>query len=87
MLKTLNLDDNLLYEAEAFATQQGTSLNTLIENLMREMLQPYLQKSKERKKVELPIFQGDGLQPGINLNNSHALLDSMEDVENGFTRC
>jgi hypothetical protein len=29
MLKTLNLDDNLLYEAEAFATRQGTSFNTL----------------------------------------------------------
>jgi len=32
MLKTLTDDDNLLYEAEAFATRQGTSLNTLIEN-------------------------------------------------------
>ncbi len=32
MLKTLNLDDNLLYEAEAFATRQGTRLNTLIDN-------------------------------------------------------
>jgi len=86
MLKTLNLDDNLLYEVEDFATRQGTSLNTLIENLMREMLQRYRQKPKKRKRIELPIFQGDGLQPGIDLNNSHALLDLME-VENGFTRC
>jgi len=86
MLKTLNLDDNLLYEAEAFATRQGTSLNTLLENLMREMLQRYQRQPKERKRIELPIFQGDGLQPGIYLNNSHALLDSME-VEDGFTRC
>jgi len=86
MLKTLHLDDNLLYEAEAFATRQGTNLNTMIENLMREMLQRYRQESKERKKIEIPIFHGDGLQPGIDLNNSHALLDSME-VENGFTRC
>jgi len=86
MLKTLNLDDNLLYEAEAFATRQGTNLNTLIENLMREMLQRYQRKPKERKRIQLPIFHGDGLQPGIDLNNSHALLESME-VENGFTRC
>ena len=86
MLKTLNLDDNLLYEAEIFATQQGTSLNTVIENLMREMLQRYRQESKEPKKIKLPTFHGDGLQPGIDLNNSHALLDLME-RENGFTRC
>jgi hypothetical protein len=86
MLKTLNLDDNLLYEAEAFATRQGTNLNTVIENLMREMLQRYRREPSERKKIELPIFHGDGLQPGIDLNNSHALLDSME-VKSGFTRC
>jgi hypothetical protein len=86
MLKTLNIDDNLLHEAEAFATQQGTNLNTLIETSMREMLQRYRQESKEPKKIKLPTFHGDGLQPGIDLNNSHALLDLME-KENGLTRC
>ena len=84
MLKTLDLDDKLLYEAEAFAARQGTNLNRLIENLIRERLQRYQRGQKERKKIELPVFHGDGLQPGVDLNNSRALLDLMEG-ENGFT--
>jgi len=86
MLKTLSLDGELLYEAEAFAQQQGTSLNTLIENLIRETLLHYRRKPKARKKIELPVFHGDGLQPGIDLNNSRTLIDLME-AESGFTRC
>jgi hypothetical protein len=32
----------------------------------------------EREPVRLPTFDGDGLQPGVDLDDSAALLDLME---------
>lgn len=31
-----------------------------------------------RSRVDIPTFRGDGLQPGIDLDNSAALQDVME---------
>lgn len=31
-----------------------------------------------REPVELPTFAGDGLQPGVDLDDSAALVDLME---------
>ena len=36
--------------------------------------------SRERQRVELPTFRGEGLQSGVNLDNSAALLDLMESL-------
>lgn len=35
--------------------------------------------SKKPKHVPLPVFKGGGLRPGVDLDNSAALLDLMEE--------
>jgi len=35
---------------------------------------------KTNKKRILPVFHGDGLQPGVDLNNSRQLQDKMDET-------
>jgi hypothetical protein len=38
-------------------------------------------ESASSEPVELPTFGGDGVQPGVDLNDSAALLDLMEGTD------
>jgi len=52
-----------------------------------EVLEIALQKqadSEKTRRIKLPTFQGDGLQPNVDLTNSRALQNIMD--EHGFTR-
>jgi hypothetical protein len=77
MRTTVRLDPHLLAEAKTFAAANGRTLTALIEDALRESLR---RRGAKRAKsvVKLPTFQGKGLQPGVDLDNSAALLDLME---------
>jgi len=55
------------------------------DKFVSEAIRTALQnRSKEAlKKITLPIFRGDGLQPTVDLNDSRQLYDKLD--ENGFT--
>ena len=76
MRTTIRLDDDLLKEAKALAAQSGSTLAAVIEGALREALARRRRPARDR--VELPVFEGGGLQPGVDLDDSAALADLMD---------
>lgn len=77
MRTTIRLDDDLLAAAKAEAARQRTSLTAVVEEALRERL-ARVESAAQAAPVELPTFAGDGVQPGVDLDDSAALLDLME---------
>lgn len=80
MRTTVRLDDDLLREAKAHAAATGRTLTQVIEDALRESLARRAATARH-PRIELPVFRGSGLQPGVDLDSNAALLDIMEDTE------
>jgi hypothetical protein len=76
MRTTINIDDALLAQAKQVAARSGRSLAAVVEDALRESLAR--RDRHVRQPVELPVFGDGGLQPGVDLDDSAALLDLME---------
>lgn len=79
MRTTIRLDEALLREAKQVATRSGKTLTAVLEDALRESL------ARRRSRpavepVELPTWgRGKGwVRPGVDLDDSAALLDLME---------
>jgi hypothetical protein len=77
MRTTINVDDQLLVQAKVQATALGVTLAQLIEDALRESLMRR-GNVEHRGRVRLITMQGTGTRPGIDLDNSHSLLEIME---------
>jgi hypothetical protein len=77
MRTTINVDDQLLLQAKARAATLGVTLAQLIEDALRESL-IRRENVEQRGHVRLITVPGTGTRPGIDLDNSHALLEIME---------
>ena len=78
MRTTLNLNDDLLRRAKALAVQTGRTLTSVLEDALREVLQRRA-GTPARRRVKLPVSDCmTGLRPGVDLDNSAALLDILE---------
>jgi hypothetical protein len=77
MRTTIRIDEALLREAKQMAVRSGKSLTALIEDALRESLSRH-HSSPTRKRVRLITAGGDGLRPGVDLDDSASLLDLME---------
>lgn len=77
MRTTIRLDERLLARAKAHAARSGRTLTRLIEDALRRELQSKPGKVA-REPVEVPTFKGSGLRPGVDLEDSAALLDTIE---------
>lgn len=67
----------MLTEAKAVALRCNRTLTAVIVQALRQFLAQQL-KVGEREPVRLKTVGGRGLQPGVNLDNSAALLDLMD---------
>ena len=76
----INLDDKLHREAKTYAARHDTTLAALIEDALRLRLAPR-GRSKGVKRITLPIFRGDGLQPGISLDDMDTIYDRMDGLK------
>jgi hypothetical protein len=77
MRTTINIDDQLLVQAKVQAAALGVTLAQLIEDALRESLMRR-ENVEHRGRVRLITMQGTGTRPGIDLDNSHSLLEIME---------
>jgi hypothetical protein len=77
MRTTINLDDALLAEARQVAARTGRSLTAVVEDALRQSLYRR-EPTTTRQAVDLPLFGEGGTQPGIDLDDSAALLDLLE---------
>lgn len=80
MRTTIRLNDQLLKETKRLAAQSGRSLTAIIEDALREMLSRQ-RRPADRPRVHLTNVSGNGLLPGVNLDDSAALLDLMENTD------
>jgi Ribbon-helix-helix protein, copG family len=76
MRTTINLDDHLLKGLKQLAAKTGRTMTSIIEDAIRQAIRP--QKPTSRKKIRLTVVDGKGLRPGIDLDDSAALLDLMD---------
>jgi hypothetical protein len=77
MRTTVRLDERLMKDVKRFAHETGRTLTAFIEESLREAL-ARRRAPQARERVRLPVFGGDGLQPGVDLDDSAALLDRMD---------
>ena len=78
MRTTIRLDEDLLRRAKRRALDTHRTLNAVIEDALRAALARG--KARQvREAFHLPVSHGmGGVQPGVDLDNSAALLDLME---------
>jgi hypothetical protein len=77
MRTTIDIPDDLLAKAKRVAAESKRPLRAVIEDALREALSRRPRASRG-VPVRLPTFQGGGLQPGVDLDDTAALLDVME---------
>lgn len=77
MRTTIRMEDALLREAKQYAVRTGTTLTRVIEDAVREML-ARRQARGVREPVHLPTFDGEGLQPGVDLDDTRSLIELMD---------
>jgi hypothetical protein len=79
MRTTIKIDDALLAEAKLRAAESGRTLNAVVEDALR---QAFARASGQRgERPELPVFRGSRVVPGVDLDDSAALLELMERVD------
>ena len=74
---TIHVDEQLLRQAKAQAATLGVTLAQLIEDALRASLMRR-ETVEHRGRVRIIAMPGTGTRPGIDLDNSHSLLESME---------
>lgn len=85
MRTTINLEDSLLHRAKEEAARRKRTLTSLVEDALREALNRPGRKGS-RSRVRLPVSeQPPGILPGVDLGDSAALLELMEE-DNGAAR-
>ena len=80
MRTTIRIDDQLLAEAKARAAASGRTLNSVVEDALREAFARRA-ATVVPGRPELPLFRDSRLMPGVDLDDSAALLDQMERAE------
>jgi putative antitoxin of VapBC-like toxin-antitoxin system len=77
MRTTIRLDDELLRDAKRVAVERGTTLTAVIEDALRRALAPA--EAGRREPFTMLTYRGDGLRPGVDLDDTAALLDLMDE--------
>jgi len=77
MRTTINIQDSLLDAVRREAAERHCSIGKAINDALRQV---FAAQAKEgvRQKSRLPVFKGNGVQPGVDLDSSVSLLDQME---------
>ncbi len=81
MRTTLNLDKDLVAEAKLAARADGLTLSQFVDRALREAL---YRDATAKRRIVLPTFKGGGVMPGVDLNNSAAWLDLMDEQPGGL---
>jgi Arc/MetJ-type ribon-helix-helix transcriptional regulator len=76
MRTTVDLPADLLAEAKERAAREGRSLSEVVRDAVRSSFARTA--GTDNEPVELPTFDGGGLQPGVDLDDTAALIDLME---------
>jgi len=78
MRTTISIEDSLLQKAKKIAHERRSSLREVIEDALRVAFARGQKTTRSSPHRPLKTFKGTGIQPGIDLSSSSALLDAME---------
>ena len=82
MRTTILLSDGLWRETKAAAAASGRTVTSLIEDALKERLARRSTPGKRPRRARLPVYRGrKGLRPGVDLDDSAALLEVMDGRE------
>lgn len=76
MRTTVDFPADLLREAKERAAREGRTLSEVVGDAVRSSFSRT--STTGRQPVELPTFGAGGVQPGVDLDDSAALLDLMD---------
>ncbi|MHB8630325.1 MAG: ribbon-helix-helix protein, CopG family [Candidatus Limnocylindria bacterium] len=78
MRTTIRLDDRLLRDAKELAARNGRTLTDVIDDAVRQ----FLARAEDTRRTKPPPFRvatfKGRLRPGVDLDDSAALLELME---------
>ncbi len=79
MRTTVRIEERLLREAKAVAAQERRTLTAVIDDALRQFLTRRSAPRGKRERVALIVLGGEGgLRPGVDLDDTAALLDLMD---------
>lgn len=81
MRTTVDIPDDLLAAAKRRAAEQGTTLTALVGDALRAALGRV--DEGPSPQVRLTVWGEGGLRPGVDLDDTAALLDLMEGPDDG----
>jgi hypothetical protein len=77
MRTTISIEDSLLKKAKAVSIDRNCSLGEVIEDALRVALLNQPKSSPQTQTAPLKTFRGSGVQPGVDLCSSAALMEVM----------
>ena len=77
MRTTVDIPETLLREAKERAARRGSTLGQVVEEALRATF-ARVDAAAEAAPLELPTYGEGGVLPGVDLDDSAALLDLME---------
>ena len=80
MRTTINLPDDLMAKLKRSAVERGSTVTALIEEALRQSLASR-RPAKRAGKVRLPVYGKRGVLPGVDLDDSAALLDLIDSAD------
>ncbi len=76
MRTTIDVNDELLRAVKVYAAGEHMTLKAAFEQALREFLAGPTVSSANAPPI--PVFDGQGVQPGVDLTDSAALRDIMD---------
>ncbi|HST63731.1 MAG TPA: CopG family transcriptional regulator [Mycobacteriales bacterium] len=76
MRTTVDLEEETLRRAKTLAAEKGMTLSRLVEDAVKAVVNRGPAAAGAR--VELPVFHGGRLRPGIDLSDSAGLAELMD---------
>jgi hypothetical protein len=78
MRTTITIEDGLLQRARQVSHATGKSLGEVVEDALRMALATRRKQPGPLRFKPLKTFRGSGTLPGVDLNSSSALLETMD---------
>jgi hypothetical protein len=75
---TLSISDGLLDLAKKASRERRITLGEMVEEALRLTLAVRTKSCEQPERPQLITFDGTGLMPGVDLDSSASLLESME---------
>lgn len=79
MRTTIRLEASLLAELRRYAAEHGKTMTAVIEESLRERMSRSRNRKPGGRRVRLPTVAGGRLLPGVDLDDTAALLDRLDE--------